>query len=61
MKENLVEKYFMAASKTRKLKYMYHVSRRDSLGLVFEQILTRVNRGHNQTFLSNILDKYRSD
>ena len=51
----------MAAAKTRKLKYMYHVSRRDSLGLVFEQILTRVNRGHNQTFLSNILDKYRSD
>ena len=61
MKENLVEKYFMAASKTSKLKHMYQVSRRDSLCLVFEQILTCVNRGHNQTFLSNILDKYRSD
>ena len=46
----------MAASKTRKFKHMYQIIQRETLSLVFEQILAWVNRGHHQTFLSNNLE-----
>ena len=56
-----VKMHFVAAFETRELKRKYQIPWRDSLYLVWQKVLTRVSRGHHQTFPSNIFDKYHSD
>ena len=60
------EQLFVASSETREFKRMYQppwyqIRKRDRLSLVFEKLLTLVNKGHHQTFLLNILEKYPFD
>lgn len=43
------------------INHMRHENPRNSLSLVFEEVLTRVKGEHHQTFLPDVLDKYHSD
>ena len=56
-----VEQLSVATSETSEFKHINQIRNRDSVFLLFEKLLTYVNRGHQQIFLSNIRDKYFSD
>ena len=51
-KEHLLK----AASKTHEFKHIHQISKRDSISLVFKELLKWVNRVHHKTLFLNFLD-----